>query len=46
MLNIYERVECDYEKYKSIGESKMYPLIVLEGLDGSGKEFRNQYNET
>nr|XP_023019727.1 UMP-CMP kinase 2, mitochondrial-like [Leptinotarsa decemlineata] len=37
LLDIYEKVKDENSKYKAAGEVKTHPLIVLEGLDGSGK---------
>lgn len=37
LLNIYEEAKNSKEKHDASGEVKQHPLIILEGLDGSGK---------
>ncbi|KAG5874100.1 hypothetical protein JTB14_005896 [Gonioctena quinquepunctata] len=37
LLNIYETANDQKLKCAALGELRKYPLIVLEGLDGSGK---------
>lgn len=36
LLAIYHNALDQHKKHKAAGEVKEYPLIVLEGLDGSG----------
>ncbi|KAJ8918426.1 hypothetical protein NQ315_008123 [Exocentrus adspersus] len=37
LLDIYNSALDLYQRSQALGEMKKYPLIVLEGLDGSGK---------
>ncbi|KAJ8929681.1 hypothetical protein NQ314_017608 [Rhamnusium bicolor] len=36
LLMIYDKANEEKARYEATGEIKEYPLIVLEGLDGSG----------